>query len=203
MQAKKDIIHNDIIEAAKHIFLIKGFAKTSMRDISKKSNVGLSNIYNYFENKDKIFTYIVQPVVDYFEKTLQSRHGQNGVDIFEMRSEVYLRYVIDEYLSLINSHYELLTLLLFNSQGSSLENFKESYIIRSTYLVREYFNIMQNKHAELIIKVSDFSIRLQSFWMFTMFEELLKHKLNPEETEQIVREYMTFVIAGWRELIEI
>ena len=52
MQIPKDNIRNNILKAAENIFLEKGYSKTSMREIAAKSNVVLSNIYNYFKNKD-------------------------------------------------------------------------------------------------------------------------------------------------------
>mgnify|MGYP002470759756 FL=1 len=55
MQIPKDNIRNNILKAAENIFLEKGYSKTSMREIAAKSNVVLSNIYNYFKNKDEIF----------------------------------------------------------------------------------------------------------------------------------------------------
>ena len=52
MQIPKDNIRNNILKAAENIFLEKGYSKTSMREIAAKSNVVLSNIYNYFKNKE-------------------------------------------------------------------------------------------------------------------------------------------------------
>lgn len=40
-------------------------------------------------------------------------------------------------------------------------------------------------------------------WMFTLFEELLMHRIRPRETERVIREYITFEITGWRELMKI
>ena len=50
MQIPKDNIRNNILKAAENIFLEKGYSKTSMREIAAKSNVVLSNIYNYFKS---------------------------------------------------------------------------------------------------------------------------------------------------------
>lgn len=43
------------MKAAEELFLKDVFVKVSMRDISMRSGVGLSNIYNYFKGKDEIF----------------------------------------------------------------------------------------------------------------------------------------------------
>ena len=97
----------------------------------------------------------------------------------------------------------MLVLLFFHAQGSSLENFKENFTERSTSLVKEYFRDMKEKHPQMNINVTDFSIHLHTAWMFTMFEELIMHRVGIENLEQIVTEYITFEVTGWRELMKI
>lgn len=203
MQIPKDDIRTDILRAAEQMFQEKGFLKTSMRDIAECSQVGLSNIYNYFKSKDEIFRQVVSPVTRAFEAMLHEHHGRQGADILEMLSETYFRYVVEEYIDLIHRHRPLLVLLLFRSQGSSLEKFKEEFTDRSTLLVKGYFRDMKQKHPRLDINITDFSIHLHTVWMFTMLEELIMHKVRQEELEKIITEYMTFEITGWRELMKI
>ena len=62
MQIKKDYTREQIVEIAKRVFLRNGYAKTSMRDIAKRTGIGVSNIYNYFKSKDELFRYIVRPL---------------------------------------------------------------------------------------------------------------------------------------------
>lgn len=203
MQIPKDDIRTDILRAAEKMFQEKGFLKTSMRDIAECSRVGLSNIYNYFKGKDEIFRQVVRPVTRAFEAMLHEHHGRQGADILEMQSEAYFRHVVEEYIDLIHRHRPLLVLLLFRSQGSSLEKFKEEFTDRSTLLVKGYFRDMKQKHPRLDINITDFFIHLHTVWMFTMLEELIMHKVRQEELEKIITEYMTFEITGWRELMKI
>ncbi len=48
-----------IIDTAKILFSEKGYAATGLREISEKSGISLSNIYNYFKNKEEIFMSIL------------------------------------------------------------------------------------------------------------------------------------------------
>ncbi|MBP3430128.1 TetR/AcrR family transcriptional regulator, partial [Barnesiella intestinihominis] len=96
----------------------------------------------------------------------------------------------------------LLFLLLFRSQGTSLENYKRDFADRSTEVVKEYFRNMKIKHPELNINISEFTIHLHTVWMFTMLEELIMHKKVSDEIEQIITEYMIFSTTGWRELMK-
>ena len=199
MQYPKDDIQKEILKAAEKVFLENGFPKASMREIAQEAQVGLSNIYNYFKSKDDIFCTVVRPVISAFERMLHEHHGRYGADIMEMYSTEYLRYVIEEYMTLIQKHRKLLVLLFFHAQ----ENFKENFTERSTSLVKEYFRDMKEKHPQMNINVTDFSIHLHTAWMFTMFEELLMHSVPKQEMEAILHDYILFEIQGWRAIIKI
>lgn len=54
---------NNILAAAKQLFLDKGITQTTMDDIAKTADYSKSTIYVYFENKEEIFNYIV---LEYF-----------------------------------------------------------------------------------------------------------------------------------------
>lgn len=202
MQIEKEYVRKNILAAATPLFYAKGYAKVPMRKIAEAAHVGLSNIYNYYDSKDDIFHEIVRPVVNCFYEMLDEHHGKRGADILEMFTNDYLRSVIDEYVSIVNKYRGLLFLLLFRSQGTSLERFKEDFSDRSTMLVKDYFLKMKRKHPDLNIDVSDFTIRLHTVWMFTMLEELIVHRRTPDETEKIITEYMIFCVTGWRELMK-
>ena len=72
MQYSKDDIQKEILKAAEKVFLENGFPKASMREIAQEAQVGLSNIYNYFKNKDDIFCTVVRPVISAFERMLRT-----------------------------------------------------------------------------------------------------------------------------------
>lgn len=203
MQTLKSDIRNRILSAAKEQFVQRGYLKTSMREIADAVDVGVGNLYNYFENKDELFCVILRPVSDALERMLQEHHGAKGADIMLICSEEYLKSAVDEYISLINKHGELMKILLFHSQDSSLETFREDYTNRSTEMVKTWFAEMKEKHPEINVVVSDFMIHLQAVWMFTLFEEMLKHAIDSKEMEYIVHEYILFEIQGWRALLRV
>ena len=47
---------NDILQAAHHLFLERGFHGTSMRQIAQEAGIALGGIYNHFSSKEDIFT---------------------------------------------------------------------------------------------------------------------------------------------------
>ena len=188
---------------ARQQFEQKGYSKTSMREIAESADVGVGNIYNYFASKDELFHEVVRPVLYALEAMLQEHHGIRGEDIMMMRSEKYLKSCIDEYVSLIDRHRELMEILLFHAQGSSLEHFRENYTDRSTELVKAWFASMRQKHPEINTAVSDFIIHLHTVWMFTMFEELLMHSIYQKEMEAYFTRLYSIEIQGWRAIIKI
>ena len=201
MQISKEHIRKNILQTAQSLFYTKGYAKVPMREIASKSHVSLSNIYNYYDSKEKIFQEIVQPAIDDFNRILDEHHGRSGTDIMEMFSDDYLQNLIKEYLSL-NKHRDRLFLLLFRAQGTSLEKFKDDFSDRSTAEVKRYFIRMKQKYPQINIDISDFTIHLHTVWMFTMLEDLVMHRKEPQEIEKIVTEYMIFSTTGWKELIK-
>ena len=181
MQILKDNIRSRILDVAKQQFELKGYSKTSMREIAVDVGVGVGNIYNYFKSKDELFHEVVRPVLYALEMLLQEHHGIQGED----------------------THHRLMKILLFRAQGSSLERFRENYTDRSTELVKVWFTVMQRKYPMINIAIPDFIIHLHTVWMFTMFEELLRHSIAKQEMKAILHNYILFEIQGWRAIIRI
>lgn len=61
-----------IIKKATKLFMKKGYAQTSMREISKATGIDISNLYYFIKNKEEIlfrvFEMIHSPEIDLFEK---------------------------------------------------------------------------------------------------------------------------------------
>ena len=203
MQYPKDDVRRKLLEAAARIFARKGYLKASMRDIAAESGVGLSNIYNYYDSKDELFRHVVSPAVQVLERLLDEHHGRCGTDIMAMCSPDYCERVVGEYVGFIDCQRRPLALLLFRAQGSSLENFREEFADRATRLVEQYFADMKRRHPQIAADVSGFSIRMHTVWMFALLEEVVKRDVGPDELKQIVSEYVTIEMAGWRELMKL
>lgn len=203
MQTLKSDIRETILKVAQSKFARKGFLKTSMRDIAEAAGVGVGNVYNYFASKDELFQAVVRPVTDEFKQMLEKHHGQNGKDALEMLSEAYFRNCVNEYVQLIDRYRTLMKILLFHAQGSSLETFREKFTDRTTEQVKAWFAENKQRHPEINVAVSDFSIHLHTVWMFTLFEEILMHNIQRQEINRIVEEYVYFEIQGWKNVMNI
>lgn len=199
----KDDTRRHILSAAKRLFLSRGFSKTPMRDIAAEAGVGVGNIYHYFDSKDHLLRTIVSPVTSEMERMLTEHHGRCSADVVQMFTEVFLRRTVGEYISLIKTNRSLMTILLFRSQGSSLERFRDDFTDRVTAVVREWFAEVSRRHPEVRADVSDFTIHLHTVWEFALFEEIIMHRVSDAEIDRVVGEYVRFEIHGWRKMLDL
>ena len=203
MQTLKTDTRKRILNVSKKLFLKKGFRETTTRDIAHESGINLSNLYHYFASKDELFRQLLKPATDTLEAMLNEHHGIKGEDILSMQEEGYVEATLEEYMGAIKKYKSLLKLLLFKSQGSSLEGYKEYYVEKSTRLVLDWLKAMKEKHPEINTEVSDFFIHLNNVWMFTLLEEILMHDLTEEEVRSVLSDYVRFEVIGWRKMIRI
>lgn len=84
MQTTKDYIRKLLLETAQKAFFEKGFKSVSMREISKLSGIGLSNIYNYYPCKDDLLVDVLRPLLAAMYRMLEdhNRPENFSLDIF-------------------------------------------------------------------------------------------------------------------------
>jgi len=203
MQIQKTDIRKQILKAARNEFLEKGFKDASMRSIAKKSGVGLSNIYNYFRNKDEIFREILSGLLSRMDKMMEEHNSPKYISIDIFSSEEYMRSQIDMFVELIDNYKEEFRLLLFKSSGSSLENYREEFIESQTRVGKEYIVLMKEKFPSINGGVSDFFIHTMSSWWMSIISELVMHELSHQDLERFIREYLEFGTAGWKKIMQV
>lgn len=128
MQLKKESIKKKIEDAAREDFLKHGYAKTSMRNIAKKARISTSNIYNYFESKDYLFSSLIDPVYEKINSLLShlfaTEEKLGEFEFFKQISEVVAHPIGD----IIKNNAKELIILMDKSEGTKYKNFKEDLI---------------------------------------------------------------------------
>ncbi len=199
-QFKKDFVMHSIVEAAEKEFSEKGFSKASMRAIAAKANVTLSNIYNYFKNKDELFVAVLQPVLDVVEqgKTVLEEHEKchdridlDGHHDFILPSVDYVFKYRDKFKLLANK-----------AAGSSLANFKNDLIDWYVTKMSRQVSIGDNHHDFSEFGISEKIMRANAMsWIYC-----IEHTVNSDETLEQARkdilDMMTYTHGGWHCLIE-
>ena len=205
MQIKKDYTREKIVEVARREFLLKGFAKTSTRDIAASAGIGVSNIYNYFKSKDELFRHIVAPLLSELERMMHEHHDVNDQDQFARYAQgdgdEMLTDHVKEYMRLINNHRDELKLLLYQAQGSSLENYIDEYTEACTQLVMAFMNDFKRKYPHFSVIHTPFTYHIHMVWMFSFISEVIKHQLTADEIRNAIEDYITFEFTGWRALM--
>ncbi len=205
MQVKKDYTREQIVEVARRMFLKRGYAKTSMRDIAAGVGIGVSNIYNYFKSKDELFRYIVSPLTAELERMMREHHNVKDQEDFLCyatgQSNGMAGDHVKEYMLLINNHRDELKLLLYQSQGSSLENYIDTYTDECTQLVLEFMNEFKRNHPEYGVTQTPFTYHVHTVWMFSFISEVIKHDLPADEIRRAIEDYIQFEFGGWRTLM--
>ena len=200
MRVLKDDIYNAILTAARAEFIRKGFKDASMRDIARRANVGLSNIYNYFRNKDEIFLAVVSPAKESIFAYVKRQHNEENMDFDLMSTIHHQERTIEEYIRLLDKYREELRVLLYHSEGSSMKNFRDDFT--------EYLTEVSDRHVVMIRKrsphaneVSSFFIHSLCAYMVSIVGEIVTHNLSKQKMREFFREYFKYETAGWRELI--
>jgi AcrR family transcriptional regulator len=205
MQVKKEYTHEHILEVAKRVFLRKGYSKTSMRDIAKGAGIGVSNIYNYFKSKDDLFRYIVMPLVTELETMMYEHHKMSNQESFmncdPCNSEEMIAKNVQEYLRLINNHRDEFKMLLYQAQGSSLENYIDTYTESCSNLVLDFMEEFKKKYPDCGVICSPFTYHVHIVWMFSFISEMIKHELSSQEMKEAIEDYIKFEFSGWLALM--
>lgn len=87
-----------LIEAAKTLFLEKGFHKTTTRDISRTANLSFGAIYEYIQSKEDILYLLIEDFYDHLDEMLTTSHLGNyqGASRLYTFINIYFR-AMDQY----------------------------------------------------------------------------------------------------------
>lgn len=195
-QYKKETIEIRILKAAKTIFLKQGYLKASLRSISDRAKVTLSNLYNYYSDKNALFLAVLKPQLDAMEKLCEyGRAYQFKGDPFETLQDKQRNMHIA--LDYIDKHRRELNLLFNLSTGSSLENY-------SNYLAKEYEKnwerFFENLHKaypqKKFKKPSIFFLRNMANFHIMTVSKIITHNLSRDEIIKLSEEIATFFWHG-------
>jgi len=90
--AKRD----QILEGARRAFMKYGFDATSMNHITREAGVSKGTIYVYFENKEDLFSALIQTSKQKFTATLRDILAEDGDvrDILRNYAKAFARYIL-------------------------------------------------------------------------------------------------------------
>lgn len=141
--------HLQIVEGATKLFLKKGYASTSIRDISKVSGITIGSLYDYITRKDDIL-YLVFNV---FHSLWVNRLEEEGVFKIEDPAE-QLKFALQKMLELINRHRDMV--LLMYTEGKLLPKDCLRIILKNeSELIKCFENILAKGVAAGVFKLKN------------------------------------------------
>lgn len=204
MQVVKDNTRKLLLNTARKAFLQKGYKAVSMREISKLSGIGLSNIYNYFSSKDELLTVVLRPLLNEMDRMLERHSKPDGLSLDIFTSEDYIRGSLSEIMRIVTNYHQEIKLLFLYSQSSMYQDYLDKWIDRCTEKSIEYMWGMRERYPELNTDISRFFLRYtSSCWIDMMKETALHEELSHEETERFLNEYVRYVTGGWKKLMNV
>lgn len=110
----------EILDAAKALFLAQGYTATSMRQIAGAVGITPGAIYNHFPGKDEIFTTVLAEAAPYDELFAAWRRSDADTP------EELVRQMLGRSLALMDSHEDYMRLVMIDAQereGATLSAF--------------------------------------------------------------------------------
>ena len=117
-----------IIDAARDMFIEKGFGKTTIAEIARQSGVADGTVYLYFKNKDDVARAVLSKF--YSDLTQTAQEGVDGLTTPPERLEFLARHhmqsVIDNWRVL--EMMPLIDMTMENYEGSELHHLNKTYV---------------------------------------------------------------------------
>jgi AcrR family transcriptional regulator len=193
MQYAKDEIRGRIIDAARAEFLKKGFERASIRTITARAKTSKSNLYNYFQDKDRLFYAVLEQTLTKVYQGLEAAKIYNAPKSAAAYTWESQTFVVGKVMEFVFNHMTDLKLLLFHAQGSSLANFKDQITDGFTDLLCEWVESIRPQK-----EISRFFIGQVAGLIIGGIERTIKSGLSKEQVEAHQDEFISFLYYGWQ-----
>ena len=126
MQVLKDELRHKILLESQHLFLQKGYDRTSLQMIADKVNISKSNLYHYFKNKEELFYELMDGAAEGLKRLIMRFRDKR----FDPRTGAreYQVLLTEEVISLLLAEKYGLLLIMEQSQGTRYEGLRSSLI---------------------------------------------------------------------------
>lgn len=72
---------NEIIDAARHVFSLRGFADATLEEIAERAEFGKGTLYNYFQNKEELFEAVIDTSYERLLEIAQEETQNESLDL--------------------------------------------------------------------------------------------------------------------------
>lgn len=174
-----------IINKATKLFMKKGYAQTSMREISKATGIDIRNLYYFIKSKEEILFLVIE-MIHQTEIELFEKQGILGID----EPILQLRTVIRE---LVNSgyHYDREILLLYRESKSLPKRLLKVILARESRVVSRIEEILKKGLERKVFQFKD-----ANFTANMIVYELSLHALRNWNMKKYTKEELIHLLEN-------
>ncbi|WP_456273303.1 TetR/AcrR family transcriptional regulator [Bacillus sp. AK031] len=199
VQVKKKAIYTKILDVARREIALSGFDKMSMRKIAIECNISVSNLYNYFTNKEALLDELVG---EFYYQILNIEDADIPMPTSLNKSDfhVYITSITTKLIHFMDRHQDSLRILLSKVKGSKYDGFKEHLI--NNYLSYELNSVNQVTSEYKIKLPSATLIKNLCFMYMNLCETYLLEEKPMEWIDERMEELNHFVVSGLSDYME-
>ena len=181
-----------------------GVKHTSIKTIADKAGVAVGNVYNYYKSKDDLLKAVLAPLFKAFKDYRSKTGGEEYITLDIFHHEFYYEMMHEQVASLIVPFRKELRLLIFETAGTSLENYFDQ-LLEATYTDGiTYLSRIKSLFPHLNSDISPHFTRiLCDLWAGVIRYIATHDDLTETGINQIITDYIHFTLGGWRELMGI
>lgn len=150
-----------ILEAAKKIFIQKGFAAARMQEIADEAEINKALLHYYFRSKQKLFTVIVAETIEMIIPRLSQAIEYDGTVVEKLDK------IVDVYIDTINEHPHLPTFMIMELAQSRADFVKEIKKNTDSFpnFQQFFMQVMKEGQEAKIRKINPFHLLLNTLSM--------------------------------------
>jgi AcrR family transcriptional regulator len=187
----KDEVREQLVQAARQVFVRFGYKKTALDDIAREARKGKSTIYYYFKSKDDIFKAVIDAEAEIRAKIIDDQISTISDPKQKLKTYIYVRMLT---LKKVGNYYEAI-------KNDLLDNL---YFVNS--LRTNHFDAEINLVKELLLEGIEKEVytiqnpELTAKTIVTLLQgfevPLILKNLSDEELQKSVDEMLNILFFG-------
>lgn len=200
--------HKKILDCGKKIFKDQGFEKSNLRAICKAAGVTIGAFYGHFEDKEALFSELVEPIVSQIQRSY-TMYEDRSFDVYKKEKHIKKETIYKileskaqgaiEMVLYFFEHKDVFELLVFGSYGTKFNNFLDEIIERED---KNHFEILSMIYGEDHVNdvITNRGIHLINHAYFYALSEVAVHSKSIEEVKLNATLISEFFNEGWKKI---
>ena len=200
--------HKKILDCGKKIFKEQGFEKANLRAICKAAGVTTGAFYGHFEDKEALFSELVEPIVNHIQSSY-AMYEDKSFDVYKRESHIKKETISKileskaqgsiEMVLYFFEHKDIFELLVFGSYGTKFNNFLDEIIEKED---KNHFEILSMIYGADHVNdvITNRGIHLINHAYFYALSEVAVHAKSKEEVKLNATLISEFFNEGWKKI---